>query len=125
MRADADRFLERQKAEGAPLAVLDVPLLFETGGRSRVDKVVVVTAPPLTQRERVLSRPGMTEEKFETILAAQVPDAEKRRQADFVIDTGQGMEVARREVERIVALLTGNRTGMRGASACGSPQRPS
>lgn len=109
VRADADRFLERLKAEGAPLVVLDIPLLFETGGRDRVDKVAVVTAAPEIQRQRVLSRPGMTVEKFEAILAAQVPDAEKRRQADFVIDTGHGMEEARKEVERIIAVLVGER----------------
>jgi dephospho-CoA kinase len=115
VRADADRFLDRQRAEGAPLAVLDIPLLFETGGRDRVDKVVVVTAPPPVQRQRVLARPGMTVEKFEAILAAQVPDAEKRRRADFVIDTGQGMEEADREVRRIVALLAGDKPWKRGA----------
>jgi len=115
VRADADRFLDRQRAEGAPLAVLDIPLLFETGGRDRVDKVVVVTAPPPVQRERVLARPGMTVEKFEAILAAQVPDAEKRRRADFVIDTGHGMEEADREVRRIVALLAGDKPWKRGA----------
>ena len=89
--------------------VLDIPLLFETGGRGRVDKVVVVTAPAEVQRERVLARPGMTEEKLAAILASQVPDAEKRRQADFVIDTGQGMDAARAAVARIIADLTGDK----------------
>src|SRR5262245_335368 len=84
VRADADAFLERHRAGGAPLVVLDIPLLFETGGRMRVDKVVVVTAAPEVQRQRVLSRPGTTAEKFEAILARQVPDEAKRRQADFV-----------------------------------------
>jgi dephospho-CoA kinase len=87
--------------------VLDIPLLFETGGTDRVDRVVVVTAPPDTQRQRVLARPGMTEEKFQAILARQVPDAEKRRRADFVIDTSQGMDPARRQVRSIVEELRG------------------
>ncbi|RWF14079.1 dephospho-CoA kinase, partial [Mesorhizobium sp.] len=71
VRADADAFLARHRAAGAPLAVLDIPLLFETGGRNRIDKVVVVTASPEIQRERVLARPGMSEEKFLSILAKQ------------------------------------------------------
>jgi dephospho-CoA kinase len=89
--------------------VLDIPLLFETGGRGRVHKVVVVTAPAEVQRERVLARPGMTEEKLAAILASQVPDAEKRRQADFIIDSSQGLEAARAEVARIIADLTGDK----------------
>jgi dephospho-CoA kinase len=107
VRADADAFLARHRAGDEPLAVLDIPLLFETGGRGRVDKVVVVTADPDIQRQRVLARPGMTEEKFEAILAKQVPDAEKRRQADYVIDSGLGMESARRSVAAIIAELGG------------------
>jgi dephospho-CoA kinase len=108
VRADADAFVARHRKAKTPLVVLDVPLLFETGGRGRVDKVVVVTAPAEVQRERVLARPGMTEDKLAAILASQVPDAEKRRQADFVIDTGQGMDAARAAVARIVADLTGD-----------------
>ncbi len=111
VRADAAAFLERHRANNAPLAVLDIPLLFETGGRDRVDKVAVVTAPPEVQRERVLSRPSMTEAAFEAILAKQVPDAEKRRQADFIIDTSLGMEAARQSVEKIVEELTGGKPG--------------
>ncbi|MBN9242553.1 MAG: dephospho-CoA kinase [Mesorhizobium sp.] len=107
VRADADAFVARHRAAGAPLVVLDIPLLFETGGRDRVDKVAVVSAPAETQRRRVLARPGMTVEKFEAILARQVPDAEKRRQADFVIDSGRGFDAARAEVERIVSELAG------------------
>jgi dephospho-CoA kinase len=106
VRADADRFLAEQRKKDMPLAVLDIPLLFETGGRERVDKVVVVTAPPDVQRQRVLARPGMTAEKFESLLARQVPDAEKRLQADFLIDTGHGFEVARDAVRKIVAELS-------------------
>ncbi|RWE03226.1 MAG: dephospho-CoA kinase, partial [Mesorhizobium sp.] len=91
--------------------VLDIPLLFETGGRGRVDKVVVVTAPAEVQRARVLERPGMSEEKFAAILAKQVPDAEKRRQADFIVDTGQGFDVARAAVKAIIAELSGEKSG--------------
>lgn len=107
VRADAGAFLARHRKAGVPLVVLDIPLLFETGGRGRVDKVVVVTADPDIQRQRVLARPGMTEEKFESILAKQVPDAEKRRQADYVIDTGLGMESARLSVAAIIVELGG------------------
>jgi dephospho-CoA kinase len=107
VRADADEFLEHHRAAGAPIAVLDIPLLFETNGRGRVDKVVVVTAPADVQRERVLARPGMTVEKFEAILAKQVPDAEKRRQADFVIDTSEGLVAARRQVDAVIHSLAG------------------
>jgi dephospho-CoA kinase len=109
VRADADAFLARHRAAGAPLAVLDIPLLFETGGRNRVDKVVVVTASPEIQRQRVVSRPGMSGEKFASILAKQVPDAEKRRRADFIIDTGNGFDAARKAVGAIVAELAGDK----------------
>ena len=107
VRAETDAFVERHRQAGAPLIVLDIPLLFETGGMNRVDRILVVTAPADVQRERVLSRPGMTEEKFDAILAKQVPDAEKRRRADFVIDTSRGMDAARENVLRIIAELTG------------------
>ncbi len=106
VRADADAFLAGHRAAGRPMVVLDIPLLFETGGRDRVDKVVVVTAPAEVQRDRVLARPGMTEAKFEVILAKQVPDAQKRALADFVVDTGQGLEAAREAVAAIIAELT-------------------
>ncbi|MBZ9989678.1 dephospho-CoA kinase [Mesorhizobium sp. BH1-1-5] len=115
VRADADAFLAKHRAAGAPLAVLDIPLLFETGGRGRVDKVVVVTAPPEIQRARVFARPGMSEEKFASILAKQVPDAEKRRQADFIIDTGHGFEAARKAVEAVIGELTGDKSGRHGS----------
>lgn len=111
VRADADAFLARCREEGAPLALLDIPLLFETGGEGRVDRIVVVTAPADMQRTRVLARSGMTVEKFEAILARQVPGAEKRQRADFVIDTGEGMEAARAAVRAIVAQLTGKASG--------------
>jgi dephospho-CoA kinase len=114
VRADADAFLTRHRAAGAPLAVLDIPLLFETGGRGRVDKVVVVTAPAEVQRDRVLARPGMTEEKLVSILAKQVPDGEKRRLADFIIDTGQGLEAARARVDAIIQELSGDKAAKPG-----------
>lgn len=93
------------QAAGADIIVLDIPLLFESGTESRIDKVVVVTCDPDIQRERVLARPGMTEEKFAMILGRQMPDVEKRRRADFIIDTGRGFDHARAEVRRIVATL--------------------
>lgn len=111
VRADADAFLARHRAAKAPLVVLDIPLLFETGGRGRVDKVAVVSAPADIQRQRVLARPGMSEAKLAAILAKQTPDAEKRRQADFVIDTSGGFDVTRAEVEKIVAELVGDKAG--------------
>jgi dephospho-CoA kinase len=92
---------------GEPLVVLDIPLLFEKSGWSEVDKIAVVSAPARVQRERVLARPGMTAEKFERILGHQLPDAEKRARADFIIDTGVSLEETRQAVRRIVACLTG------------------
>lgn len=92
---------------GAPLVLLDIPLLFEAGGSSEVDKIAVVSAPPEVQRARVLARPGMSPEKLDRILARQLPDAEKRARADFVIDTGTPVAETRRAVRRIVACLTG------------------
>lgn len=97
--------LEAARTAGVKLAVLDIPLLFETGGDRAVDAVVVVTADPAIQAERVLARPGMTRERFDAVLARQMPDAEKRARADFVIDTGRGLEAARAEVEAIVAAV--------------------
>ena len=111
VRADADAFVEDARKAGEPLVVLDIPLLFETGGRDRVDRILVVTAPPEIQRERVMARPGMTEQKFQSILARQVPDAEKRSLADHVIDTSNGMEAARDAVRALIATLRGDRAG--------------
>jgi len=91
---------------GAPLAVFDIPLLFEKGGADRVDRIVTVSAPAEIQRARVLARPGMTEKKFARILALQLPDAEKRARADFVIDTGQSLAGTRAQVAEIIAALT-------------------
>ena len=97
--------LQAARAADIPLAVLDIPLLFETGGDKAVDAVVVVTAPADIQRARVLARPGMTPERFEAILARQMPDAEKRRRADFVVDTGEGLETTRVRVAEIVGMV--------------------
>jgi dephospho-CoA kinase len=96
------RFLAEAEQAGALVAVLDVPLLLETGGDARVDAVVVVTAPADVQRARVLERPGMTAEKLDALLAKQVPDAEKRRRADFVVDTSGGFDSARAQVHAIL-----------------------
>lgn len=103
-------FFDKARAEGHEIVVLDVPLLFETGGQKSVDKVVVVSAPPEVQRARVLARPEMTPEKFEAILARQLPDAEKRARADFVIDTGQGVDHAREQVRDLLTLLRTSRS---------------
>jgi dephospho-CoA kinase len=98
-------FLKRAAERGEDLVVLDIPLLFETGGEKRMDAVVVVSAPADVQRDRVLSRPGMTLEKLEAIHARQIPDVDKRRKADFVIETDKGLEHAFAAVQRIVAEL--------------------
>ncbi|WP_367716940.1 dephospho-CoA kinase [Nitratireductor sp. GISD-1A_MAKvit] len=106
VRRDADAFVEKHREMATPVIVLDIPLLFETDGEDRVDRIVVVTAPAEEQRRRVLARPGMTEKKFAAILSRQVPDAEKRRRADFIIDTGKGMDAARQAVKEIIAQLS-------------------
>jgi len=100
-----NRFFDEAKAAGADLVLLDIPLLFEGRGERGMDAVAVVTAPPEVQRERVLQRPGMTPERFEAILEQQMPDAEKRARADFVIDTSRGLEPVRRQVAEIIAIM--------------------
>jgi dephospho-CoA kinase len=96
------RFLAEAEANGAPVAVLDIPLLFETGGHQRVDAVVVATAPAEVQRARVLERPGMTVQRLEAMLARQMPDSEKRLHADFIVDTSRGFDDARAQVQEIL-----------------------
>lgn len=95
-------FLARHRAEKSPLVLLDIPLLFETKAENRVDAVVVVTCDPATQRDRVMKRPGMTEEKFALILSRQVPDAKKRAKADYIIDTSGEFDSTRAQVAAIV-----------------------
>ncbi|MBO0127626.1 dephospho-CoA kinase [Agrobacterium sp. OT33] len=105
VRRRQDVFLAEAAKDGRQFALLDIPLLFETAAENRVDKVVVVSCAPEIQRERVLSRPGMTQEKLEMILARQMPDAEKRRRADFIVDSGNGVEAARDQVRGILQKL--------------------
>ena len=105
MGAERTAFLAAAAAGGAPVAVLDIPLLFETGGEAAVDAVVVVTADAAIQRARVLARPGMDEGKLALLLSRQTPDAEKRAGADFVIDTGHGLDAARAQVAAIMAAV--------------------
>lgn len=105
VRAREQEFIARARSRNAPMVVLDIPLLFETGAADRVDVVIVVSCAPEIQRERVLARPGMTAEKFEAILARQTPDSEKRARADYVVDTGAGLDAARQQVADIVTEL--------------------
>lgn len=105
VRAREKAFLDEQRALGKKVVVLDIPLLFETGGDRRVDKIAVVSCEADVQRQRVLSRPGMTPEKFELILSRQTPDAEKRARADYVIDTGHGIDMARSQVKTLLKEL--------------------
>ena len=100
--ASRQKFLHDAERSGAAVAVVDVPLLFETGGERNVDAVVVVTTSPEVQRERILSRPNMTEQKLEGILARQMPDAEKRKRAHFVVDTSHGLDPVRARIRDIL-----------------------
>jgi dephospho-CoA kinase len=103
LRRYHQKFLEDAERSGAPVAVMDVPLLFETGGEKRVDAVAVVTTSPENQRERILARGTMTPEAFDSILARQLPDAEKRKRADFIVDTSHGLEPVRAQIRDILA----------------------
>jgi dephospho-CoA kinase len=102
---DRIEFYRRAEEAGADMVVLDIPLLFETGGHMNMDVVVVASAPADLQRERVLARPGMTPERLDAILARQVHDTEKRAWAHFVVDTGRGLDVAREQVAEIIAVM--------------------
>lgn len=105
VRAQSDAFKEEMKKRGHTMVALDIPLLFETGGEKRVDVTVCVTAPKEVQKERVLSRPGMTSEKFDRIVAGQFPDAEKRKRADYVIETDKGLEDTKRQLQKILDIV--------------------
>jgi dephospho-CoA kinase len=100
--ASRKKFLEEAERSGAPVAVVDVPLLYETGGENRVDAVVVVTTTPEIQRQRILARDNMSAEKLDVILERQLPDAEKRKRADFVVDTSHGLEPVRARIRDIL-----------------------
>lgn len=107
VRSEEEAFIARCRQQGAGLAVLDIPLLLETGGEARCDAVLVITAPAAIQAERVLARPGMTPDKLAAILARQMPDAEKRRRAHFLVDTSRGVLAAQRQVGSILKALAG------------------
>ena len=100
--ASRQKFLRDAEQSGAPVAVVDVPLLFETGGEKRVDAVVVVTTTPEIQRQRILERPNMTDEKLDAILTLQMPDAEKQKRAHFVVDTSHGLDPVRKRIRDIL-----------------------
>lgn len=102
LRSHQLKFLSDAEKSGAPVAVLDVPLLYETGGENRVDAVVVVTTAPDVQRERILARDNMTSDKLDAILARQLPDEEKRKRADFIVDTSHGLEPVRQRISEIL-----------------------
>lgn len=102
---EREKFVESARQDGARLVILDIPLLFETGGDASVDRILVVTCDEAVQRERVLARPGMTEEKFEAIKSRQTPDAEKRRRADYIIDTSGTFADSEAQVDKVLAEL--------------------
>jgi dephospho-CoA kinase len=114
VRADREAFVAEARRKGEPLVLLDIPLLYETGAERDCDAVVVVSAPADVQRARVLARPGMTPERFEMIHVKQLPDPEKRRRADFVVDTGSGLEHAQAQVAAIIAKVRQEASRLKG-----------
>jgi len=109
---EREDFIAHAAAQGSDMIILDIPLLFETGGDTTVDAVVVVTAPEELQRARVLSRPGMSEELFGQIISRQLPDVDKRRRADFVVETDKGLSHAFEQVKQIVSVLRARQRGV-------------
>jgi dephospho-CoA kinase len=107
VRKSEESFVAAMRRAGAPIILLDIPLLFETDGARRVDAIIVVSADPGIQRRRVLARPGMSKQKFSALLARQLPDREKRRRAHFLVDSGRGLDLAERAVEAILRALWG------------------
>lgn len=112
VREESDKFKEEMRKRAHKLVALDIPLLFETGGESRVDVTICVSAPSETQRDRVMARPGMTAEKFDRIVAGQLPDAEKRARADYIIETGKGMEETRQQLNKVIDIILATRKVM-------------
>ncbi len=111
VRRIQDRFIRGLRLRREPIAVLDIPLLFETGGEKRCDAVIVVSAPAYLQRQRVLRRPGMSEAKLDLLLGRQMPDAEKRRRADFVVHTNRGYRDTLLALKRIIRQLLSRGSG--------------
>ncbi len=124
VRAEEADFLDAARTAGEPVVLLDIPLLYETGREGAVDAVVVVSAPAEIQRGRVLARPGMTDEKFAAILARQLPDEEKRRRADFVVESGEGLERARADVAAILSAVAAGELGKAGTGTAGGVVGP-
>ncbi len=109
VRAESDAFKEEMRKKAHRMIALDIPLLFETGGEKRVDVTICVSAPTDVQRERVLARPGMTSEKFDRIVAGQLPDAEKRKRADYVVETDKGFDDMRKQLQKIIDTIGAQR----------------
>jgi dephospho-CoA kinase len=109
VKAESDRFKEEMQKRGHRIVALDIPLLFETGSEKRVDVTLCVTAPPEVQKERVLARNGMTSEKFDRIVAGQLPDAEKRKRADYVVESDKGFEAMRQQLTQVINSLQATR----------------
>jgi dephospho-CoA kinase len=105
VRAESDAFVAEQIKKAHTVVALDIPLLFETGGEKRVNVTICVSAPPDVQRKRVLGRPGMTSEKFERIVAGQLPDAEKRKRADYIVETDKGLDDMKQQLQRIISQI--------------------